>query len=95
MDRSGINRFCFSKLWQNQVTSVSPRAIDESEFIVAGSGMMSSAEGRRNYTDLQETSQWLGGFEFCEVILRDLLPLSCLSLFTSDFFYFMVLLLAI
>ncbi|CAK9115722.1 unnamed protein product [Durusdinium trenchii] len=73
VDRSGVNTFCFSKLWQTQVTSSSPRAIDESEFIVPATGGVSSAEGRRNYTDLQETSQWLGGLEIPKVILGDLL----------------------
>lgn len=33
----------------------------------------SSAEGRRNYTDAQETAQWLGGDHIPEQILSDLL----------------------
>ena len=42
-------------------------------------GGVSSAEGRRNYTDLQETSQWLGGLEIPKVILGDLLSGNLLS----------------
>ena len=38
-----------------------------------GSGGVSSAEGRRNYTDLQETAQWLGGTEIPKAIIKDLM----------------------
>ena len=51
-------------------------AINEQDFVVPGmlaSNAVSSAEGRRNYTDLQETSQWLGGTDAPLKILQDLL----------------------
>ncbi len=52
-----------------------PKAIQESQFVVPGvmTGVVSSAEGRRNYTDVQETAQWLGGQEVPSQILTDLL----------------------
>ncbi len=51
------------------------QAIQESQFVVPGAtaGVVSSAEGRRNYTDVQETAQWLGGQEVPSQILTDLL----------------------
>lgn len=74
MDRDDVNVFCFSKLWQNQVVSSPARAIDESQFVIPGLSIVaSSAEGRRNYTDCQETSQWLGGDQIPQLILDDLL----------------------
>ena len=48
-----------------------PKAIQESQFVVPG--CVSSAEGRRNYTDVQETAQWLGGPDVPAQILKDLL----------------------
>ena len=38
---------------------------------------VSSAEGRRNYTDVQETAQWLGGTEIPNAILQALM--ACVS----------------
>ncbi|CAK9088579.1 Uncharacterized protein SCF082_LOCUS41831 [Durusdinium trenchii] len=73
VDRETVNVFCFSKLWLAQLTSETPRAIEESEFVVPMASGVSSAEGRRNYTDLQETAQWLGGLEIPKCILKDLL----------------------
>ena len=73
MDRSSINHFCFSRLWTSQYVSQQPKAVNEQDFIVPGTGAtVSSAEGRRNLTDVQETSQWLGGIEVPEMILADL-----------------------
>ena len=79
-----MNHFAFSKLWQSQLVSSLPRALDESEFIIPGChALVSSAEGRRNYTDVQETSQWMGGTEIPKLILKDLL--SCfLAIFVSE-----------
>lgn len=71
VDKSTINIFCSSKLWQGQLVTGQPKAIQESQFVVPGA--VSSAEGRRNYTDVQETAQWLGGIDVPTQILKDLL----------------------
>lgn len=74
VDKADVNVFCFSKLWQSQIVSTPARAIDESSFVVPGlSTVASSAEGRRNFTDVQETGQWLGGEHIPQLILQDLL----------------------
>lgn len=74
VEKEDVNCFASSKLWQSQLVSSAPRAIDESEFIIPGcNAIVSSAEGRRNYTDLQETAQWIGGTEIPKLILKDLL----------------------
>eukprot|EP00435_Cladocopium_sp_Y103_P008064 s2865_g2.t1 len=54
VDPENVNIFCNSKLWIRQLVTGQPKAISESEFVVPGG--MSCAEGRRNYTDVQETS---------------------------------------
>ena len=71
VDPDTVNIFCNSKLWIRQLVSTQPRAINEADFMIPGA--MSSAEGRRNSTDAQETSQWLGGTELPYSILEDLL----------------------
>ena len=74
VEKADVNVFCFSKLWQSQIVSAPARAIDESSFVVPGlSTVASSAEGRRNFTDVQETAQWLGGEHIPQLILQDLL----------------------
>ena len=74
VDPSDVNIFCTSQLWRDQVVSAKCRALDEKEFIVpSNQGCMSSAEGRRNFTDVQETAQWLGGTEIPKAILEGLL----------------------
>ena len=75
VDRENVNIFCSSKLWTCQLVSGHPKAIQEQAFVVpgAGTGSISSAEGRRNYTDVQETAQWLGGVDFPLCVLKDLL----------------------
>ena len=74
VDKSDVNVFCFSKLWQNQMVSSSVCALEESHFVIPGQGIVSSsAEGRRNYTDAQETAHWLGGASAPEHTLADLL----------------------
>lgn len=72
VDKSNVNVFCASKLWNAQALSTFPKAISEQEFIVPGTGGQ-AYEGRRNLTDAQETAQWLAGTEIAEAILRDLL----------------------
>ena len=49
-----------------------PKAIQEKDFVVPGEGF-ACHDGRRNLTDLQETSQWLGGSEVPKAILSALL----------------------
>ena len=71
VDPDHVNIFCNSKLWIRQLVSSQPRAINEADFVVPGA--ISLAEGRRNYTDAQETSQWLGGTDLPFSILEDLL----------------------
>lgn len=71
VEKEDINIFASSVLWQSQVVSEAARAIEEHEFIIPGQNPMvcSAAEGRRNYTDLQETAQWLGGLQLPELII--------------------------
>lgn len=49
-----------------------PPALQERDFVVPGEGYMSH-DGRRNLTDLQETSQWLGGPAVAKAIIAGLL----------------------
>jgi hypothetical protein len=78
VDPDAINQFCSSQLWREQLVQTKCRALDESEFIVPATGFpVSSAEGRRNYTDVQETAQWLGGTEIPNAILQALM--ACVS----------------
>lgn len=49
-----------------------PPAIQEKDFVVPGE-TLTSHDGRRNLTDLQETSQWLGGLGVPKSILTGLL----------------------
>lgn len=61
-------------------------ALDESQFVIPGGlqAGVSSAEGRRNYTDLQETAMWNGGMDFPKLILGSLTQ--CLLLCDSMFY---------
>ena len=77
VDKSNVNHFCGSRLWNSQALSASPRVLNENEFIVPGTGSQ-AYEGRRNLTDAQETAQWMAGTEIPERILTDLIG-------TSDF----------
>ena len=89
MDPDGVNQFCSSQLWREQLVQTKCRALDEAEFIVPASGFpVSSAEGRRNYTDVQETAQWLGGTEIPTAILVPLM--ACVSSDFDDYFVFFV-----
>lgn len=90
VDREAVNMFCFSKLWQSQIVSSAGRAIDENQFIVPGTTCVAAShEGRRNLTDVQETSQWIGGEQIPELILKDLMSCDlagfglCLCIFTN------------
>ena len=49
-----------------------PAAIQEKDFCVPGDSMLSHSE-RRNLTDLQETSQWLGGTQVARCVLKSLM----------------------
>ncbi|CAK9002075.1 Uncharacterized protein SCF082_LOCUS7183 [Durusdinium trenchii] len=55
-------RFCASHLWQRQSLPFAkfPKALDEKNFVVPGEGFLCH-ESRRSLSDLQETSQWMGG----------------------------------
>ena len=66
-----FGRFCSSSLWLRQVLQEFPAAIPEKEFCVPGDSLLSHSE-RRNLTDLQETSQWLGGLAVPRSILKSL-----------------------
>lgn len=66
------SRFCSSALWNRQVLQEFPVAIQEKDFCVPGDVMLSHCE-RRNLTDLQETSQWLGGVQVPRCVLKSLL----------------------
>ena len=67
-------RFCSSDLWVRQALMPGkyPPALQERDFIVPGEGYISH-DGRRNLTDLQETSQWLGGHAVAKAIIAGLL----------------------
>ena len=70
-----MNRFCFLKLWSAQITAQASM-INEAEFVVPevlNGQTGSSAKGRRNYTNLQETSQWMGGTDVPSKVLDELL----------------------
>ncbi|CAJ1348206.1 unnamed protein product [Effrenium voratum] len=73
VDKNNVNVFCTSKLWSLQaVQGEPPKAIPEAQFVVPG-GVAFSNEARKNYTDLQETAQWLGGVHIPRSILSTLL----------------------
>ncbi|CAK9013014.1 Uncharacterized protein SCF082_LOCUS11746 [Durusdinium trenchii] len=61
-------RYCQSPLWMKQSLVNFPEAIEEKNFIVPGE-MMTSNEARRNLSDVQETSQWLGGIHVPREVL--------------------------
>ena len=61
-----------SSLWQRQVLQDFPAAIQEKEFVVPSDSLLSHQE-RRNLTDLQETSQWLGGIGVPRAVLKSLM----------------------
>lgn len=56
VDKGGVNRFALTKLWMLQTVQEMLAAISEEAFVIPQTvgGAASSAEGRRNYTDLQE-----------------------------------------
>jgi len=59
-------------LWTRQALQRFPQALQEKDFVVPGENLISH-DGRRNLTDLQETSQWLGGVSVAKGILEGLL----------------------
>ncbi len=66
-------RFCSSSLWlrQSLPSGGFPLALSEKEFIVPGEAFTCN-DTRRNYSDLQETAQWLGGAAVPKAILTAL-----------------------
>ncbi|CAK9077405.1 unnamed protein product, partial [Durusdinium trenchii] len=70
---SSVNVFCSSPLWLRQALPATafPPALPEKEFVVPGEALLSHSE-RRNLTDLQETSQWLGGQAVPSAVLEHL-----------------------
>lgn len=66
-------RFCSSHLWLRQAlaSGTFPAALQEGDFIVPGDTLHCN-DSRRNYTDFQETSQWLGGPAVPKAILSNL-----------------------
>ena len=90
VERENVNMFCFSKLWQSQCVSAAAKALEEHQFCVPGAGtsaVAASFEGRRNLTDVQETSQWLGGEEIPKLILGDLLNCFLAGCFVAGSFF--------
>lgn len=69
-------RFCSSALWIRQLLLPAsfPPALNEKLFVVPGSGAdtLLSNDQRRNLTDQQETSQWLGGLMVPKQVLQAL-----------------------
>lgn len=69
-------RFCSSALWirQSLLPASFPPALNEKLFVVPGSGAdtLLSNDQRRNLTDQQETSQWLGGLMVPKQVLQAL-----------------------
>ena len=63
-------RFCSSVLWSRQSLPMGqfPKALDEKHFVVPGEAYLCH-DSRRSLTDLQETSQWLGGINVCKAML--------------------------
>jgi len=72
-------------LWLRQALPAAsfPPALPEKEFVVPGESILSHSE-RRNLTDLQETSQWLGGINVPKAILEQLFGTSLVK--QSGFF---------
>ena len=70
-DLNGL-RFINSPAWKLQAFPGSlPDAIPESEYQCPTSGLQSNDQ-RRNWTDYQETSQWLGGIDLPRKMLEAL-----------------------
>ena len=75
-----VPRFCGSMLWQRQsLPTPFPGALSEKEFVVPGESLLSN-DTRRNLTDLQETSQWIGGGRVPTAILTALFSRLCIDL---------------
>ena len=67
------SRFCSSQLWLRQSLPLGsfPKALDEKQFVVPGEAFLCH-ESRRSLSDLQETSQWLGGCQVSQRLLEAL-----------------------
>ena len=68
-----LARFCSSPLWlrQSLPAGAFPAALQERDFIVPNDSIHCN-DARRNFTDFQETSQWLGGVAVPKAILSNL-----------------------
>ena len=68
-----VTRFCSSPLWLRQALPAGafPSAVQEKDFIIPGD-ILHCNDSRRNFTDFQETSQWLGGISVPKSILSNL-----------------------
>lgn len=67
-------RFVGSLAWKNQAFKPDglPCAIPESDYVAPNYANMTSNDARKNWTDVQETSQWLGGVDVPQKLLEAL-----------------------
>lgn len=67
-----FDRFVHSTAWKTQsFVGDLPVAIPESEYLTPPAGLLSNDQ-RKNFTDMQETAQWLGGVDVARKILSAL-----------------------
>ena len=64
-------RFVQSNAWKMQVLNELPQAISESAFLAPSSNLTSN-DTRKNFTDMQETAQWLGGTDIPRKLLQSM-----------------------
>ena len=76
-----------SPAWKNQCFAPDkiPSAIPESEY-VAPTTSITSNDNRKNWTDCQETAQWLGGLEIPTRLLESLGLGGSTGQFRTNFF---------
>ena len=67
-------RFVSSAAWKHQAfrPDALPTAIAESDFVAPSSTSITSHDTRKNFTDVQETAQWLGGVDVPTKLLESL-----------------------
>ena len=60
--------------WNRQALAPAsfPPALPDRDFVAPGGDTLHCHDGRRNFTDLQETAQWLGGINVPKAILTAL-----------------------
>ena len=63
-----------SAAWKHQAfrPDALPTAIEQSDFVAPSSTSITSHDTRKNFTDVQETAQWLGGVDVPTKILETL-----------------------